>query len=849
MTISHYINHMDVLTEQFFLSRNSYKRKKAMRVYLKDIDCPTSWADNLKQNIPAFLFYLNDNIGDLKCPATVDKPCSNPSGRRQAREIAIAGDLMSTMPPEMRALNLMCYIGHEGTYTPAHHEMCGSLGHNIMVEASTAICNETELERPGSSLWFMTRTSDRHLVAEYWHSTLGHDIEVESHFAQISAWRQAPFQTYVVEQKPGDFILIPPLAPHQVWNRGTRTMKIAWNRTTVESLEFAFNEALPKSRLACRNEEYKNKSIVYYTLCKYSNLLLQARTMQSSPEQTHRMLQSENVRQVCEDFKRLFNLFQTIMLSEMFSSDRPEEPCEFIPYDSNVICAYCYGNIFNRFLTCKSCTHALDADTEEPYDICMDCFVMGRSCACQSNLTWVEQWKWDDLVHMYEGWRKLLRDMDENTENAAITLQEAKTQLKKKTLAQICQEQLKARPWVNIKEPRVSEESVTSGEETQGDNEDSLKKSKERTKGWHESNKICHACLHYHPKWKMAVCTNCDLWWCFETLYRAHDILPRMVLEDADWKCPHCKGVCNTENCCKDPRQTPYVPKGTLLGHDTKEFADARSIECLVDFGVSNLKGLRNLSSKSVAHSANQEQEDSRAKERVDNSAPSGYSDDHNLNSQTSHDNEMECLPTQEVTAIDSELSVPRQDNDLPDPVPHSEKEDGCDIIQHVHEQRQATAHLIPIDTSDNVLDDRDASSANPDPILSDLPQNTEQETRSKKRCNQDDDQGDKIEKPPTKKQKVAAEEVNLNSEPSDTNQSQRLRRLQNRAKLNEAKLANRFMIVKGILEGKSRRVALKTPREYLEALAANSFWIVFGRLRGKSKMVTLKLPSERSDV
>ena len=149
---------------------------------------------------------------------------------------------MSSLPPEMRAENLMCYIGHEGTYTPAHREMCASLGQNIMVNASGTLSEDGKPEQPGSSIWFMTESKDRHLVSEYWLSVLGHDIEVENHFAQLIAWKKAPFKTYVVEQRPGDFILIPPLAPHQVWNRGTRTMKIAWNRTTVETLEMAMAE-------------------------------------------------------------------------------------------------------------------------------------------------------------------------------------------------------------------------------------------------------------------------------------------------------------------------------------------------------------------------------------------------------------------------------------------------------------------------------------------------------------------------------------------------------------------------------------------------------------------------------
>ena len=50
-------------------------------------------------------------------------------------------------------------------------------------------------------------------------------------------------------------------------------MKVAWNRTTVETLRMALDEALPRSRIVCRDEQYKNKAIVYYTLQKYAILL------------------------------------------------------------------------------------------------------------------------------------------------------------------------------------------------------------------------------------------------------------------------------------------------------------------------------------------------------------------------------------------------------------------------------------------------------------------------------------------------------------------------------------------------------------------------------------------------
>lgn len=589
LTIRHYLKHMSKLTEQFFDGPEQYRDKKRQRIYLKDIDCPQVWHDKLKEHIPAGLFYLNDSTGEIGGPGSLD----GPGGRKgRGRGIGRAGDLMSSLPPDMRAENLMCYIGHEGTYTPSHREMCASLGQNIMVNASTTINDDGQPERPGSSIWFMTESKDRHVVSEYWLSILGHDIEVENHFAQLIAWKKAPFRTYVVEQRPGDFILIPPLAPHQVWNRGTRTMKIAWNRTTVETLELALDEALPNSRIVCRDEQYKNKAIVYYTLLKYSNLIkIASAQVQAGGEQAIAIQSSNKIKQIQKDFKRLFDLYKKILLSEMFPPDSREHP-EFLPYDSNVTCSYCRCNIFNRFLSCKSCKNLFSTEIEEPYDICMDCYCMGRSCGCQSGYTWVEQWKWKDLVHKYEEWRAQIINIDGHVhEKTPLPLQEERRYLGKKTLAQVCQEQLRIRPFVDIKNPQP--DSASEDDEPIVDEYGNVRKVAKKSKQWLAKHKSCHFCLHRHPRWKMAFCSSCDLAYCYGTLFRAHELMPINVMEAYNWKCPHCMRVCNTGACRRDPRQHPHEPKGTLLGHDTKKVADVRSIESLVDFGISNLNWLR----------------------------------------------------------------------------------------------------------------------------------------------------------------------------------------------------------------------------------------------------------------
>lgn len=603
MTIGHYIKSMGQLTRN--MTPRNFRDPKRQRLYLKDIDCPEAWYDKLEELMPQQLFYYNESVGEKGGLGAVRE--RNSFGQMiLGKGAAPAGDLMSSLPPEMRAQNFMCYIGHEGTYTPAHREMCASLGQNIMVETSDVDTGEA----PGSSIWFMTESKDREVVSEYFLSMLGHDIEIETHFAQINAWKKAPFPVYIVEQKVGDFILIPPLAPHQVWNRGTRTMKAAWNRTTVETLELAINEALPRARLVCRDEQYKNKAIIYYTLQKYSDLLdrveAQGGQIQYN-EYGQRASQSPTrVKQLQRDFRRLFDLFTTVMVTEMFDPGHPEKKVEFVKYDSNVTCSYCRCNIFNRFLTCKSCIITSDdGEIEDTYDICLECYAMGRSCACISNLVWVEQWKWLELTSNHEKWRSRVIsiltsqaiDGQIDPETSPQPLNIMRKRFGKTPVAQICQEQLKLRPFRDPSKPYVPEplpgDSDVEPEADDEGNPIKKKMTKKMSEHRKKTHKACHICKKAEEKWKLAFCSECAQAYCYGVLYRAFDLMPQTVMEQADWKCPKCRKICSCGSCRKDRRQKPYQPKGTLLGHDTKKVADIRSVEVLVDFSRTNLGWLR----------------------------------------------------------------------------------------------------------------------------------------------------------------------------------------------------------------------------------------------------------------
>lgn len=586
---------MKQLTNQW--TSQNFRDERRQRLYLKDIDCPIEWRNELQSILYPSLFYLNDNV-------TTSAPSSTTRRQRMGEgqdnnaypgesATAPAGDLMSSLPEEMRAENLMCYIGHEGTYTPAHREMCASVGHNIMVEAS----GNSSGERSGSSIWFMTESKDRDVVREYFLSMLGHDIEIEKHFAQINAWKKAPFDVYLVDQRAGDFIIIPPLAAHQVWNRGTRTMKVAWNRTTPETLRLALREALPKARLVCRDEQYKNKAIIYFTLHKYYELLREMERQEDITQNSFMGIgrdivrNSPRARQLAGEFKSLFSLFTEILVDEAFAYK--EKQVETLPFDSCVTCSYCRSNIFNRFLTCKHCTRTLVSGDEDAYDICMECYAMGRSCACLSGLQWCEQWSWSELSGNYELWRELVIKNDGFVDlyTSPPPLDAARQRSAKKSVAQICQEALLRRPWKDITKQDYDKAPSDSDQEEVEDG------SKNKTKRKPKQGEVrrCHVCCHKDYSYRVHECSNpdCTEAYCYGVLYRAFDMTPQTVLQDENWQCPKCLGICNCGYCRRAGNTNPYTPRNTSLGHDTRPIADDRSIEALVDFRVHNLSWLK----------------------------------------------------------------------------------------------------------------------------------------------------------------------------------------------------------------------------------------------------------------
>jgi hypothetical protein len=128
----------------------------------------------------------------------------------------------------------MCYLGYGDTYTPAHKDLCGSVGQNLMCYT----------ENGGSAYWFMTKTRDAAKASRYLTREVGHELDLEHHTLSIEELAKAPIDFYIAEQKLGDLVFVPPRCVHQVINNGGITIKTSWSRMSVRSLEIALRQEL-----------------------------------------------------------------------------------------------------------------------------------------------------------------------------------------------------------------------------------------------------------------------------------------------------------------------------------------------------------------------------------------------------------------------------------------------------------------------------------------------------------------------------------------------------------------------------------------------------------------------------
>ncbi|KAK9246007.1 hypothetical protein V1506DRAFT_536454 [Lipomyces tetrasporus] len=503
-------------------SRSKRARTGKRTLYAKDLSCFSEWDKLIRRVVPETIHSHGP------------------------------GDLSSFLPPEFRAITELVYFGNEGTFTPAHKDMCATIGQNVMVDQSAN----------GSSVWFVTRSSDRNAVKNYM-ASLGHNVDHESYFVALQEMRDAPFTVYVAEQRKGDMIFVPSLAMHQVWNRGDYSIKLAWSRITVDTLQLALEECLPQYRLVSRQEQYRTKATVYAALTTLSNKLLDV----------HASASPSSIGTYVDEFISLFKMFREFLVEEALADNR-----QVLATDDKfiVICSYCKADIFNRFLSCPDCK--IDRQGWwDCFDVCLDCYSRGRSCACaDGTMKFVEQTLWSELIEDYERFGRLISECTEG-KHVTARFDQVVAELGRKSTAMVCSELLSMRPF-SEQTDRVSSSEIMKGQRALGP----------KAKG--SLNVSCHMCRHQHDTWRTVVCKNdnCGKRFCFSSLWRAFDWDPNNVLSQYTWICPSCQLICNCNRCLRTTTKNPYIASLVNVQLDDRPKGDSRGREWLLVGQASN---------------------------------------------------------------------------------------------------------------------------------------------------------------------------------------------------------------------------------------------------------------------
>jgi hypothetical protein len=341
------------------------------RIYAKDITCPDEYRDAMEDFIPEYLLPHGDN------------------------------DLFSLLPDRFKAENFMCYLGQTDTGTPIHRDLCGTMGHNVMTMGSPDAYAE----------WYFVLNQDREKLASVIKPTshenkatnrLDREVNTskKSSFMESDrAWlsqrqvQRSDLKVQVVIQRPGDLVIVPSCTYHQVRNMGA-SLKVAWNRITPQTLDHAFKDQLPLYKIVCRPEVYKCKAIIRFALDTWCKSMA---GIQSSYAEAINNLPAmkygrDNFIKNSEKLLEIY-LYKVLLPEMLYDEDVNGIKDDGEGEECTVKCDFCHCDIFHRYYHCAEC---------DGYDICMNCYVVGRSCKHVTTMTMRQgPTPLEDLIRLY----------------------------------------------------------------------------------------------------------------------------------------------------------------------------------------------------------------------------------------------------------------------------------------------------------------------------------------------------------------------------------------------------------------------------------------------------------------
>lgn len=205
---------------------------------------------------------------------------------------------------------------------------------------------------PGT-LCFGTDTSSR---AQYdaFMEELGKSSHTDWANVSIEKLKSANFPIYITNQEPGDLVVFPAATSHQIWNTSSMVTKVVWNIMHASSLESFFDYVQPVYQMHCHADTGRVPLIPLHAL---------------------------NGDLAVPESRLLLDIFQQLVDDEDIGNT-PDVSIKLVDTQGAVVeCNFCGLTIWNRHLHCEQCGD---------FDLCLACFVSGRSCKHTAGYTWAE---------------------------------------------------------------------------------------------------------------------------------------------------------------------------------------------------------------------------------------------------------------------------------------------------------------------------------------------------------------------------------------------------------------------------------------------------------------------------
>ncbi|KAL5357685.1 hypothetical protein BJX96DRAFT_163243 [Aspergillus floccosus] len=425
---------------------------------------------------------------DLQCPLKwqIALDAVLPSSLRHLGSL----DLFRVLPKEIVPEVLMAYVGTRKSFSGFHRCFSATVALNLMIES----------KGPGpGSLCFGTDT-DYQSDYDAFMSSLGKLSHTDWTNVSVSQLQSAGFPIYVTHQEPGDLVVFPSATAHQIWNVSPMVTKAVWNIMHTTSLVSFFDYVQPVYQRQCHTDTGRVPLIPMHALGSYHT--------------------NKNGMDV------LLDIFQRLVDDEDVGDT--SIPIKLVDTQGAVVeCNFCGLTIWNRHLHCEKCGD---------FDLCLTCFISGRSCQHISDYTWAE------LVPRGKC-RELLQTRQRPS--TASTNQ--------KSLGALAVEAAQARRQA--------------------------------------AERLCHLCRDTHPSWKGVTCRHCSAFFCLRGLHRHFDIeLLPFLRNENEWVCPKCAQMCNCR-CCHFAH--PYQSKDKPVRRRVRSIDPRGRITGFVDNVFDQKRGKR----------------------------------------------------------------------------------------------------------------------------------------------------------------------------------------------------------------------------------------------------------------